>query len=637
MIPKGFNRTFPWQGVTIVQKGDTYNITGQLTASSFGVFFTTGGTDQYIEFPEGLIGKTVRMLGYADTPIGNLIVNLFFYDANKTQLLKKAWYLAKDTTFSDNRVVIPDGTAYYSVQLYKGNDGNGLNHQFKLYLLVADKLEEISLLESTTKSGVIRDNFSTLPYKSYVQYKVSLNEYIVNYAGGGTVSYLTPEDFGAKGDGETDDSEAIARCIEKAYVSKQIVLMAKKYYVTTPIIISGNGISIIANDIVYDGTDTAIKISGQNSSLKIQSITSGGIGISYRGDNNQIVRYNDVDINSMYCSAHGIVFYNGLMGIFQNTVKFNIIKAGGSGFYGICMLDAEGGSWVTENNFYGGQISNCDWAVYRISGNSKLYNIQAEENVQGGFYIENGNIIIFHPRHAEGSRDGSFPFFKFKGITTNIEIRSAVSVSINEIDLSECEEWQINKNGNEYPLTEAARAVLHLTIVPARRATGENLSVGMPYCDKSYIWGKRLIMTSLTDYRKVVTTEALDTRRIDTQTYDDVRTLPQLPTKFVVNSVDTEIYLHASYCAIGFNKFEVEQANGCTCKIYDYDQNLIFDGAEYGDGTYKLTCYKDSELVERSGNMGSMWIPNDKDTHGRGLNQTWDVMRIGMPLVPSQQ
>lgn len=97
-------------------------------------------------------------------------------------------------------------------------------------------------------------------------------------------------------------------------------------------------------------------------------------------------------------------------------------------------------------------------------------------------------------------------------------------------------------------------------------------------------------------YKKDVTTESLDTRLIgsDEETNSDIHNMSQLPTKFVISTVNSTIHLHSSYCAFGFNEFEVEQANGFTCKIYDCFDNLIFDGSEHGNGIYIFKAYKDS-------------------------------------------
>lgn len=623
LLPRGgFNRSFPWIGLTATQKGDIYKLTGEVTGGMSLYLTKDGSNNYYTELPEGLTGKTLTLLGFTNVLTGSLLVQVQFYDASKTQILKKATNLAKTTTTCKLSFEIPEGTVYYAFSFY--TTASVVDCETKLYLLVGD-FEEISLSDSTTKDNITSGTFSTLPYKSSVQYKVSLNEFISNFAGGGTVSYIAPEDFGAKGDGETDDSEAIARCIEEAYTTKQIVLMAKKYYTTAPIVISGNGINIIANDIVYDGTDVALKISGQNNSIKIHSITSGGVGIGYRGDNNKIVRHNDVDINSVYSSSHGIVFYNGLKGIYQNTVKFNLIRAGGTGAYGICSLDIEGDSWVTENNFYGGQISNCEWAVHKIAGNSKCYGFQIEENVQGGFYVT-GCLAIFQPRFAEAQRDGNLPLIKFiDPIGTTLYSHADSPIHINQIDLTEAKETTVTPNGITIYRLERALGVINAPIIPLLLNDGENSGDTQVYTNKAYVWGKYLIFTPHIPFKKVVTTETLDTRLIGTETsYDEVRNLTQLPTKFVVDNINTEIYLHASYCAFGYNEFEVIQANGFTCKIYDVNGTLIFDGTIQGDGLYKFNIYKDSEYcVEHSyGQIRSDF-----------LGHHWQVLKLGATVI----
>ena len=598
LIPRGgFDKVFPWMGITIMQKGDIFKITGHPTGNTTGAYLTQdGGDNYYVELPDGLIGKTLNILGFSNRLYQQCRVDVCFYDSNKTQLLKKPCYLARATMLNAS-VVVPNDTVYYSVNIQVSGQDPEYDLEAKIYLLVADDVEEVSLSESTTKEGVTSTSFSTMPYESSLSYEVTLNEYISNFAGGGTVSYLTPEDFGAVGDGSADDSEAIALCLEQANISKQTVLMAGKYYVTMPIDIKASGLNILANDIVYDRTDTAIKISGQNNTLKIHSINSGGVGIGYRADNGKAVFYNDVDINTINAVSHGIIFYNGLKGIYQNTVRFNRIKAGGTGCYGIGIIDIEGDSYINTNNFYGGHISDCEWAVYKVGTNSKFYGIHAELRVEGGFYIEQG-AVIFYPKIAESQRDGALPIFKFED-PRHSAIHSIDGIQINEIDLSEAPKTVTAESGDIFPIMESLCGVIYAPIVASNINVAENRKESCVYTTKSYLWGRHLIMTPDRQYRKVVTTETLDTRLIGKETtHEEIRELCGLPTKFVVDNINTEIYLHASYCTLGFNEFEVEQTNGFTCKVYDFYGTLIFDGTNTGDGIYKFKVYKDSETAK---------------------------------------
>ena len=146
-----------------------------------------------------------------------------------------------------------------------------------------------------------------------------------------------------------------------------------------------------------------------------------------------------------------------------------------------------------------------------------------------------------------------------------------------------------------YPVTEYALGTINGRVISSNITDGANVAAASVYSTKTYIWGKYLIFTPFAAYKKVVTTGTLDTRLIGSETSpDEIAALSQLPTKFVVDNINTEIYLHASYCAFGFNEFEVEQANGNTCKVYDVKGTLLFDGTEKGDGLYKFKVYKDA-------------------------------------------
>lgn len=624
LLPRGgFVNTFPSNGVTIMQSGDTYIITGQPTKSTTIVFKDENGAG-YISVPESLIGKTVHLLGFTDSIMNaNFYINVEFYDTNKAVLTKKETALAKTSTALNVSVNVPEGAIYYRVFFYSGALSIELNHKTKLYLLVANEFEEVSLSESVAKENNTDTSFSTLPYMSYVQYKVSLNEYISNFAGGGTVSYLTPEDFGAKGDGKTDDSEAIALCLEEANVSKRTVLMAKKYHIATPIEISQDGLHIIANDIVYSGTDTAIKINGSKNTLNIHSVISSGIGISFAGGEvAKSVTYNSIDVNTIQANSHGIAFICNPINIYQTTIKFGLIKAGGTGCYGIAYLnDREENHYITENNFYGGQVSNCDWAIYKVGGNSKCYGIQVEGNVKGGFYIKDGNIHIFHPRQAEAHAEGEFSFYKFVGKTRWINIYDSTGLPIKEIDLSEANDITVTDAGVEYPLIDTTIGFYNGKIYNTQ-------NVSQMYCTKAYLWGKHLIMQPYMSYRKKVLTELYDTRTLGQETSSqEVHELMHLPTSFVVDNINTEIYLHASYCAFGISEFEVEQKNGFTCKTYDVNGTLIFDGTTHGDGIYNLKVYKDYEKCEehsygllRRDFLGHYWQVTKTNTQEFTLN-----------------
>ena len=635
LIPrKTFTQNHLKYGITLTKTNNGYHIEGTNThTSSLSIYFGQTASDVKIKLNEALIGKTLKLLTFANDIIGDglgLVVE--FRDSSDTQLSRKSMYFAKTNAYNSSTIVVPEGTSYMRVSL-SISAGKTLNHDIQAYVVVDEDTQTIDLNGSlTAEVDTTVTELLTFPYQSTVSTKLSLVDYIGYTADNSeavtSLSYLTPEDFGAVGDGYADDSVPISLCLATAAATKQTVLMAKKYYVSNPIDINTDGLYIIINDIEYDGTDVAIKIRGCNNTIKVHSVDSKGSGVNFVGDGSKHITYNDLEVNTIISKSHGIGLYSSPVSIYQNTVRFNYIKAGGTGSYGIGYFLADDGTFITENNFYGGQIANCEWAVYKCGGNSRFYGLQIENNVQGGFLIQSG-CTLFYPRIAEASRDGSLPFYKFIGSTRGVHIYETHGVAINEIDLSDAEENFTNDADIERPLHEGLLGTINGRIMTRLPGTGVNGNVPNTYCMKAYIWGRNLIMQPFMAYRKAVITETLDIRLIGRteETDGEIISLSQLPTKFVVNTVNSEIYLHSSYCAFGFNEFEVEQSNGFTCKVYDALDNLIFDGTDKGDGLYKLNVYKDAEYC----------IDNSSGLLRRDfLGHYWSVEKINIPTKISQ-
>lgn len=632
MIPrKTYNQNFPYNGITITRNDKIYHIEGTATENGSVVFVEEQNTARF-KINQNIAGKSFKLLSFINEYTNLFSLAIRFYDSNKKEVqVYKAdgnlssyisSYIGTTNRYRETNFSIPDDVEieFIQVALYFYS-GNTYNYDFQFYIVEAEQTQIISLENLTT---MIADenvvNVFTAPYQSTTETKAPIGEYIkymTANAKGDTATYLTPEAFGAVGDGYADDIEAIKACLTKAAETRQAVFMAKKYFISAPIDINGNDFNIIINDVVYSGTDTAVKIHGQRNTVKIHSITSSGIGVKIIGDKEKYSEwtlYNDIEINTIIASSHGICFEYLAGGIYQNNIHFNYIKAGGDGCYGIVYFDSVGtGGSFSEINFYGGHISNCEWACYDIRGNSKFYNIQVEGNVKGGFYISAG-VRIIQPRFAESSRDGSYPFFKFIN-ASNVKIDSSVPLSVNEIDLSDNRDYYENASGQRGPAYEVHLGAIQIPLITPRTEVGEDIGVAVLFTNKAYIWGKHLIMTPHMAYRKRVITNILDTRLIDKpkgtyqETWAAAQALSQLPTRFVIDNIDAEIYLHASYCAFGFSEFEVEQANGFTCKIYDVHENLIFDGTDKGDGLYKLNVYKDADIcMNRAGAKGTLSV-----------------------------
>ena len=640
-----YNQKFPYKGITLTRNDMVYHAEGTTGDEKSIIYFCESSSRGASTIDKEYRGKILKMLSFSNAIHGlDVVLSLQFADeegktlsflnsagASKTS---EGIYVGKKAINSSTTVTIPDNAAF--VRAYISFPANATyDFDFQVYFLI-DELTTATPVNVPTTIENVGDTLITVPYKSVVNTKSPIKDYIQYMSAnskGDPATYLTPEAFGAIGDGYADDSQAIAQCLAKSVETNQTVIMAKKYLITTPLDIAHDGLDVIANEIVYSGTDTALKIRGMHNSLKIHSITSEGVGITFSDDNGKFVRNNDITINSIIAKSHGVTFYNGVKGICQNTIRFSYIKAGGDGCYGICGLIMEGQAWVSENSFYGGQITNCDWAVYGVGGNSKFYGIQVEGYVKGCFYSVRDGMIIFHPRIAEAQIDGTLPSYKFTK-TNHCHIYDSSGIYLNQIDLSDAvDTFEVAGATHPIPLHEYQFGTINGRIIGRNAEDGKGSNCPVVYTTKAYLWGKFLIMTPHMAYRKVITTEELDTRNIGKETSDkEVQALSQLPTKFVVDNIDSEIHLHESYCAFGFNEFEVEQANGFTCKVYDKLDNLIFDGTELGDGVYKFKVYKDADkCMARSVGMlrrdflGHYWEITKETTVNDVLNAlpTW--------------
>jgi hypothetical protein len=326
-----------------------------------------------------------------------------------------------DTPLTVFGATIPENTSYMQVDILgAGNVEYDLDLQ--VCIVVDEELKTATLTDGTVKfTEITANDIITMPYLSTVDVKIPIKSYIdykTENVKGAPTTYLTPEAFGAVGNGKANDIEAITACLAKAAETKQTVLMAQKYFVSAPIIINGDGFNIYINDIIYNGTDSAVAIYGQQNTIKIHSISSGGNGLILVGDGKKSTSHNNLEVNTIIAAAHGIIFESVKKEIYQNSVHFDYIQAGGGGYYGISYVQKNpthyGGVLINigENNFYGGDITNCSFAVYNAGSGSRYINIHTLNTVVHGFYIV-GPCNIINPRWNEAHRIGMFPFLKF--------------------------------------------------------------------------------------------------------------------------------------------------------------------------------------------------------------------------------
>ena len=243
------------------------------------------------------------------------------------------------------------------------------------------KFEEVEKNISQNESSILKE------VKEYIN---SLNltseetPTIVTPTGDNT-DYVTPQMFGAKANGYTDDTEAVQAALDSG---KSVFFPHGDYYVTKPIIITNKKFwSMDARGAIisYDGDDFAVKI------LNVCNCC--------------------ISIGCVYTqTGGGIEFYSDSKGVWNQyvTLHFDFIMAKTD-----CIkAETSGEGWSNENQIYGGQFASGENGVHFTRKDGvhglngwKFYNCGVE-GVINGFLFDAGdgeicNNVIVNPRYAE--------------------------------------------------------------------------------------------------------------------------------------------------------------------------------------------------------------------------------------------
>ncbi len=172
-----------------------------------------------------------------------------------------------------------------------------------------------------------------------------------------TVGIVTPEMFGAIGDGVCDDTKAL----QKAFETGKTIIGTKKYLISEPVYIVNDYTDIsITGEIISKGEGIII-INACYCNIVISKI-SGNHGIKlYRDDKIPdilITAYNIINLNSVIVNNTALSLYaNGHAGIQYNQITFGLL-------YGKTAIELECGNddmpWINQNAFFGGRIRGID-------------------------------------------------------------------------------------------------------------------------------------------------------------------------------------------------------------------------------------------------------------------------------------
>jgi hypothetical protein len=276
----------------------------------------------------------------------------------------------------------------------------------------------------------------TVPYAFYAE-KSGSQSIIRNHG-------LIVTDFGAIGDGATDDTQAFQNALDSATISKtKIYIPAGNYKISSSLVVPG-GVSLIGDGlgdnplqtpskgsiISYYGTGFALIINEHTSSIrdlivldKSNSVSEGGITIFADG---------------RLCESHQLtnVLISGFTG--GDGLKLESKNSGGiayCSFYDVRVRNAKVGIRITQdatsftnsNNFYHGAISGggFDYGLLIENGNNNTFYglvIEPPTSTNGHLVVKKGEVQCVNIRIEGNSQPTTSKLISFESGTMNSNI-----------------------------------------------------------------------------------------------------------------------------------------------------------------------------------------------------------------------
>ena len=261
----GFNRSFPYNGITLHENGRVMHIDG--AASARATFAVNKDSSPRLPLPGALQpGNTVILRTFlkGTTVKNGIYVTLLFYDGAGKQILFKNLFCGENGSDVSTRVTVPANAASFGIWWNVQSPG-GETHNADVCAVLYDAAAAIQTGTEDVPRDAAAVSFFPVPVSGF-SYRVSIKDYIDRYGGGenaltvDALGYLTPEMFGAKGDYSTDDTAALNACLQAAAKRNLPVRGFKRYKTSEPAGIAGRNMDVDINTIRYKGTDTAVTV-----------------------------------------------------------------------------------------------------------------------------------------------------------------------------------------------------------------------------------------------------------------------------------------------------------------------------------------------------------------------------------------
>lgn len=222
-------------------------------------------------------------------------------------------------------------------------------------------------------------------------------------------------DFGAKGDGHTDDSGAFNQALAwSAANGAMVVVPSHTYAIGHPVVFNSAGNIVQPWGLICQGATLVSQLTGGQDVVSLQSFhivryfrLTGGLKIQGTGSDgnglhisalsgSNVIGFYNAAIDGLYVEGAG---KSGLLfegGVFETTIMnsfFQDNKLNGATFAhshgGVCSAISLIGCYLNQNGQYGLCATNFD-AQYGGTTDVRVYGGYCRENKSYGFYYNNG-------------------------------------------------------------------------------------------------------------------------------------------------------------------------------------------------------------------------------------------------------
>ena len=587
----------------------------------------------------GVVQSTATATG--DSPQLNLsfkvIANVTYTDFLITPFI----FLGTDVTVIENPTFVSglcDVTSAVSDYSYLSTYPNQhiISYKADTKTYVDEHIPEIDLSRKEDKTNKVTSISASSTDTQYPTAKAAYNGAVA--AANEKVTYITPEQYGAKGDGVTDDTAALQQCLSMAS-SARCIKALKQYKITSTLYITGNELNIDINRINSYTDSFAVQISTRNSKVSIRQIDAydnDGYGVLIKSSS-------DSNVTNVLPGVQANSFEFNLITAKYDCIKFEADEPYNNAYnnFKVPNLISRSGNLINinysavENYFWGGRITCYNgWCIYHTGKNTFMrFAFEATSQICCG-----ANARFIDCRTLE-ALDNPGIFLKMMGGTASSISREIADLNTpviyDSVDLSEAISFEDAIASIDRKITDdpdispyyACREVI--TYAPAiiqnvcmKDETGTSNAVLLDGKMIIY-WNKKAFVPNREIMEEITATP-----------FVPMDTVLNNPTYFKIGVADCVINLNDSYCPVGIKSFIVEQTSSYKATIYNKNNTLVFDGANLPAGKYQVSCY----ITPLSSSVFDdvMLLPsNAKDYYAKriryiytGTNEEWSVMQL---------